>query len=75
MFFTKRVVFQERGLISKRVSGSHTDLDKIQESSNDEPIVGPNFQLKIKRAIKETDIPITLPNRLDRGLHIPSHID
>lgn len=33
MFVALRTIFQERELTSKRVSGSHTYLDKIQESN------------------------------------------
>ena len=56
MYVAQRAVFQERELISKRASGSHIDLDKIQESTNEEPKVGHSIQFGIERAIKETDI-------------------
>lgn len=43
MFVDRGVVFQEKLLIFKRVSGSHTDFYKIQESTNKEPKVGHNI--------------------------------
>ena len=56
MYVAQRAVFQEREPISKRASGRHIDLDKIQESTNEEPKVGHSIQFGIERAIKETDI-------------------
>ena len=56
MYVAQRAVFQERDLNSKRDSGSHIDLDKIQESTNEEPKVGHIIQFGIERVIKETDI-------------------
>ena len=74
MYVARRVVFQERELISKRASGSHIDLDKIQDSTNKEPKVGHSIQFDIERAIEETDISPPLPYRSDRGRHTPSYI-
>ena len=71
----QRAIFQERELIPKRVSGSHTNLDKIQESTKKEPKVDQRIQLEIERAIVETGLPPTLPNRLDRVCYIPSRVD
>lgn len=71
----QRVVFQERELTSKRVSGIHTDIDKIHELTNEEPKVGPRIKFKIDKVVKETNIPLTLHNRLDTGHYIPSHVD
>ena len=67
MFFTQRIVFEEMELVSKRVSGSHTNLDEIQETTNKEPNDGPSVHFEIEGDIKGTNIPLTLPNRLDRG--------
>ena len=75
MFVTQRVVFLKRQLISKRVTGSCIDLDKIQKSTNEELEVGHSFQFEFEIVIEESDIPPTPPNRLDRRYHIPSHID
>ena len=43
-FVARRVVFQERELIAKEVSGSIIDFEEIQESSYESPDVGTSHQ-------------------------------
>lgn len=54
---------------------SYIDLDKIQVWTNKEEKVGPSIQFEIEKAIKETNIPPSLPNRLDWGCYKPSYIE
>lgn len=49
MCVARKVVLHERELISKRVSGSHADREKVQESINEEPKVGLSFQFKFEK--------------------------
>nr|GFD38562.1 retrotransposon protein, putative, Ty1-copia subclass [Tanacetum cinerariifolium] len=44
VFVARRGVFLDREMISKKDSGSKIDLEEIQESTNEEPIVNINTQ-------------------------------
>ncbi|KAJ9542883.1 hypothetical protein OSB04_029389 [Centaurea solstitialis] len=54
--FVARRVFLERELISKRDSGNSIDVEEIQETANDEPIVGTSPQPEVELPIEETNI-------------------
>lgn len=68
-------ILPRKGLISKRATGGHSSLDKIQESTNKEPKVIPCILFEVERYIEESDIPPFLPYRCDRGHHILSYIE
>ncbi|GJU69875.1 retrotransposon protein, putative, ty1-copia subclass [Tanacetum coccineum] len=62
---SRRGVFLEREMISKEDSGSKIDLEEIQESSDEEPIVNTNTQPKMVTPVKPHDI--SLPIRRTSG--------
>ncbi|GKE99364.1 retrotransposon protein, putative, ty1-copia subclass, partial [Tanacetum coccineum] len=47
VFVARRGMFLEREMISKEESESKIDLEEIQESANEEPIVNTNTQLEV----------------------------
>nr|GEZ27659.1 hypothetical protein [Tanacetum cinerariifolium] len=59
----QRGVFLEREMISKKDSGSKIDLEQIQKSSDEEPII--NTQPKVVTPVKPDDI--SLPIRRTSG--------
>ncbi|GKA71535.1 retrotransposon protein, putative, ty1-copia subclass [Tanacetum coccineum] len=65
VFVARRGVFLEREMISKEDSGSKIDLEEIQESSDEEPIVNTNTQPKMVTPVKPHDI--SLPIRRTSG--------
>ncbi|GJT18103.1 hypothetical protein Tco_0876809 [Tanacetum coccineum] len=65
VFVARRGVFLEREMISKEDSGSKIDLEKIQESGDEEPIVNTDTQQEVVTPIKPDDI--SLPIRKTSG--------
>lgn len=67
MFVARIGLLIERDLISKEISGSQIDLEKIQKSSEEEPIVCTSNQPEVVQPIKQTDIspvPLHIFNRV-----------
>ncbi|KAJ9549604.1 hypothetical protein OSB04_022147 [Centaurea solstitialis] len=56
VFEVRRRVFLERELISKEDSGSNIDLEEIQETTNDEPVVDTSPQHEVESPVEETNI-------------------
>ncbi|GJS14586.1 retrotransposon protein, putative, ty1-copia subclass [Tanacetum coccineum] len=65
VFVARRGVFLEREMISKEDSGSKIDLEEIQESADEEPIVNTNTQPEVVIPVKPDDI--SLPIRRTSG--------
>ncbi|GKD12310.1 putative RNA-directed DNA polymerase [Tanacetum coccineum] len=65
VFVARRGVFLEREMISKEDSGSKIDLEEIQESGDEEPIVNTDTQPEVVTPGKPDDI--SLPNRRTSG--------
>ncbi|GJX09800.1 putative RNA-directed DNA polymerase [Tanacetum coccineum] len=65
VFVAQRGVFLEREMISKEDSGSKIDLEEIQESADEEPIVNTNTQPEVVTPVKPDDI--SLPIRRTSG--------
>ena len=53
MFVDRRGFFLERDLISKEDSGNHIDLEELQESSEEEPLVDTSTQTKVQQPVEE----------------------
>ena len=69
MFVARRGVFLERELISKEDSGSSINLEEIQETTNDEPIVDNSPQHEAETPVEETNIsppPLHRTSRVSR---------
>ncbi|GKE33940.1 retrotransposon protein, putative, ty1-copia subclass, partial [Tanacetum coccineum] len=65
VFVARRRVFLEREMISKEDNGSKIDLEEIQESTNEEPIVNTDTQSEVVTPVKLDDI--SLPIRKTSG--------
>ncbi|GJY36635.1 putative RNA-directed DNA polymerase [Tanacetum coccineum] len=65
VFVARRGVFLEREMISKEESGSKIDLEEIQESTDEEPIVNTDTQQEVVTPVKPDDI--FLPIRRTSG--------
>ncbi|GKD69671.1 putative RNA-directed DNA polymerase [Tanacetum coccineum] len=65
VFVARRGVFLEREMISKEDSGSKIDLEEIQESADEEPIVNTDTQQEVVTPVKPDDI--SLPIRRTSG--------
>ncbi|GJW13561.1 putative RNA-directed DNA polymerase [Tanacetum coccineum] len=65
VFVAQRGVFLEREMISKKDSGSKIDLEEIQESADEEPIVNTDTQQEVVTPVKPDDI--SLPIRRTSG--------
>ncbi|GJX14625.1 hypothetical protein Tco_0206383 [Tanacetum coccineum] len=65
VFIARRGVFLDREMISKEDSGSKIDLEEIQESADEEPIVNTNTQPEVVTPVKPDDI--SLPIRRTSG--------
>nr|GEV63095.1 retrotransposon protein, putative, Ty1-copia subclass [Tanacetum cinerariifolium] len=68
VFVAQRGVFLEREMISKEDNGSNIDLEKIQESTDEEPIVNTNTQPEVVTPVKPDDI--SLPIRKTSGRNL-----
>ena len=83
VFVTRRGVFLERDMISKEASGSEIDLEEIQESTNEEPIVDTRTQPETETPVEQNVIPPPPPRRTSRvsmppqfyGFHITEEDD
>ncbi|GJX64025.1 putative RNA-directed DNA polymerase [Tanacetum coccineum] len=62
---SRRGTFLEREMISKEDSGSKIDLDEIQESADEEPIVNTDTQQEVVTPVESDDI--SLPIRITRS--------
>ncbi|GKB46369.1 retrotransposon protein, putative, ty1-copia subclass, partial [Tanacetum coccineum] len=60
VFVAQRGVFLEREMISKEDSGSKIDLEEIQESADEEPIVNTNTQQEVVTLVKPDDISLPI---------------
>ncbi|GJU03854.1 retrotransposon protein, putative, ty1-copia subclass [Tanacetum coccineum] len=60
VFVARRGVFLEREMISKEDSGSKIDLDEIQESVDEEPIVNTDTQQEVVTPIEPDDISLPI---------------
>ncbi|GJY59585.1 hypothetical protein Tco_0459477 [Tanacetum coccineum] len=60
VFIARRGVFLEREMISKKDSKSKIDLEEIQESVNEEPIVNTNTQQEVVTPVKPDDISLSI---------------
>ncbi|GKB97433.1 retrotransposon protein, putative, ty1-copia subclass [Tanacetum coccineum] len=65
VFVARRGVFLERKMISKADGGSKIDLEEIQESVDEEPIVNTDTQQEVVTLVKPDDI--SLPIRRTSG--------
>ena len=60
VFVARRGMFLEREMISKEDSGSKIDLEEIQESNNEEPIVNTEVQQEVETPVVPDDISLPL---------------
>ncbi|GJS95092.1 retrotransposon protein, putative, ty1-copia subclass [Tanacetum coccineum] len=60
VFVARRGVFLEREMISKEDSGSKIDLEEIQESVDEEPIVNTNTQQEVVTPVEPDDISLPI---------------
>ncbi|GKB12422.1 retrotransposon protein, putative, ty1-copia subclass [Tanacetum coccineum] len=60
VYVARRGVFLKREMISKEDSGSKIDLEEIQESTNEEPIVNTNTQQEVVTPVKPDDISLPI---------------
>ncbi|GJR74782.1 retrotransposon protein, putative, ty1-copia subclass [Tanacetum coccineum] len=76
---SRRGVFLEKEMISKEDSGCKIDLEEIQESADEEPIVNTNTQQEVVTPIKLDDISLPIsrtsgrvskPPQFNYGFHI-----
>nr|GEZ52680.1 hypothetical protein [Tanacetum cinerariifolium] len=65
VFVARRGVFLEREMISNKDSRSKIDLEEIQESADEEPIINTNTQLEVVTHVEPDDI--SLPIRRTRN--------
>ncbi|KAJ9551125.1 hypothetical protein OSB04_015170 [Centaurea solstitialis] len=76
VFVARRGVFLERELISKEDSGSNIDLEEIQETTNDEPIVDTSPQHEVESPVEETNItppPLRRTSRVSKVNQAPEY--
>ncbi|GJR24526.1 retrotransposon protein, putative, ty1-copia subclass [Tanacetum coccineum] len=66
VFVARRGVFLEREIISKEESGSKINLEEIQESVNEEPIVNTDTQQEVVTHVKPDDISLRIHRTSDR---------
>ncbi|GKB21532.1 retrotransposon protein, putative, ty1-copia subclass [Tanacetum coccineum] len=62
VFVARQGVFLEREMISKEDNGSKIDLEEIQESTDEEPIINTDTQQEVVTLVKTDDI--SLPIRI-----------
>ncbi|GJS04091.1 putative RNA-directed DNA polymerase [Tanacetum coccineum] len=60
VFVARRGVFLEREMISKEDSGSKIDLEEIQESVDEEPIITTDTQQEVVTPVKPDDISLLI---------------
>ncbi|GJY29854.1 putative RNA-directed DNA polymerase [Tanacetum coccineum] len=60
VFVARRGVFLEREMISKEDSGSKIDLEEIQESADEEPIVNTDTQQEVVTPVEPDDISLPI---------------
>ncbi|GJV38895.1 retrotransposon protein, putative, ty1-copia subclass [Tanacetum coccineum] len=60
VFVARRGVFLKREMISKEDSGSKIDLEEIQESADEEPIVNIDTQQEVVKHVKLDDISLPI---------------
>ncbi|GJQ97540.1 hypothetical protein Tco_0008679 [Tanacetum coccineum] len=60
VFVARRGVFLEREMVSKEDSGSKIDLEEIQESFDEEPIVNTDTQPEVVTPVKPDDISLPI---------------
>ena len=70
VFVARRGRFLEREIISKEDSGSKIDLEEIQESTDEEPIVNTDTQQEVETPVEPNDI--SLPLRRTSRVSKPS---
>ncbi|GJX81638.1 retrotransposon protein, putative, ty1-copia subclass [Tanacetum coccineum] len=79
VFVARRGVFLEREMISKEDSGSKIELEKIQESADEEPIVNTDTQQEVVTPVKPDGISLPIrktsgrvskPTQFHYGFHI-----
>ncbi|GJZ82659.1 putative RNA-directed DNA polymerase [Tanacetum coccineum] len=68
---SRRGVFLEREMIYKEDSGSKIDLEEIQESVDEEPIVNTNTQPKVVTPVKPDDISLPIRRTSSRDSKPP----
>ncbi|KAJ9551584.1 hypothetical protein OSB04_015629 [Centaurea solstitialis] len=76
VFVARRGFFLERELISKVDSGSNIDLEEIQETTNDEPIVDTSPQHEVESPVEETNItppPLRRTSRVSKVNQAPEY--
>ncbi|GJZ70832.1 putative RNA-directed DNA polymerase [Tanacetum coccineum] len=66
VFVARRGVFIEREMISKEDSGSKIDLEEIQESADEEPIVNTDTQQEVVTPVEPDDISLPIRRTSDR---------
>ncbi|GKB09295.1 putative RNA-directed DNA polymerase [Tanacetum coccineum] len=68
VFVARRGVFLEREMISKEDSGSKIDLEEIQESVDEEPIVNTDSQQEVVTPVEPNDVslPIRRTSRVSK---------
>ncbi|GJT31029.1 retrotransposon protein, putative, ty1-copia subclass [Tanacetum coccineum] len=64
VFVARKGVFLEREMISKEDSGSKIDLDEIQESVDEEPIVNTDTQQEVVTHVKPDDISLPIQEKI-----------
>nr|GEU45653.1 hypothetical protein [Tanacetum cinerariifolium] len=60
VFVARRGVFLEREMISKEDSGSKIDLEEIQESGDEEPIINTDTQQEVVTPVEPDDISLPI---------------
>ncbi|GJV78280.1 putative RNA-directed DNA polymerase [Tanacetum coccineum] len=60
VFVARRGVFLEREMISKEDSGSKIDLEEIQESADEEPIINTDTQQEVVTPVEPDDISLPI---------------
>ncbi|KAJ9535962.1 hypothetical protein OSB04_un000872 [Centaurea solstitialis] len=76
VFVARRGFFLERELISKEDSGSNIDLEEVQETTNDEPIVDTSPQHEVESPVEETNItppPLRRTSRVSKVNQAPEY--
>ncbi|GKA44264.1 retrotransposon protein, putative, ty1-copia subclass [Tanacetum coccineum] len=66
VFVARRGVFLEREMISKEDSGSKIDLEEIQESADEEPIVNIDTQQEVVTPVEPNDISLPIRRTSNR---------
>ncbi|GJW88233.1 retrotransposon protein, putative, ty1-copia subclass [Tanacetum coccineum] len=66
VFVTQRRVFLEREMISKEDSGTKIDLEEIQESAYEEPIINTNTQQEVVTPVEPDDISLSIRRTKDK---------